>query len=160
MQTSELSVRRWMLAFVFSAYLPRPFSSAPASTQFFADFASPFCCKSCSLLCVRRLACSRARSGQHCFVSPALLGRGRVRGTGCFPCAATPSLSFNSRTIRSAVFFPQAADFRNRCDIRIHYRALKLAYAHLHSTLQRQLSARFRKRLLTSNRKRRARLQS
>ncbi len=45
--------------------------------------------------------------GQHRFVRLFLFGRRRVGALAASQAAATPSLSFNSRTMRSAVFLPR-----------------------------------------------------
>jgi hypothetical protein len=118
----------------FSSHLPAAIRFSATFTSSSADFAAPFCCRSCTALWHDLLVAERNQR-QHCLF--ACSARAWAR-RWLLPMPPTPSLSFNSRTIRSAVFF-QGADFRNRCDIRIHYRRFETGHAHPAQNCERQL---------------------
>ena len=89
---SKLGVERS----AFSSYLP-------AAIRFSASFTSSSADLPCAFAFLLQIVHSLMRidllvterdQAQHCFVRLLLLGRGRVRGAGCFPCRRHSELVF------------------------------------------------------------------
>jgi hypothetical protein len=76
---------------------------------------------------------------QNRFVCLLLLGRGRMRGAGCFPCRSHADLVLQFENNSLSRLLAEPADFGDRCDVRGHHCRFETGYAHPAQHGQRQL---------------------
>ena len=62
-------------------------------------------------------------------------------GTGRFPCSRHSELVFELENNPLGRLFPEAADFRECCNVRAHHRGFEVVYAHAAQYCERQLGS-------------------